>query len=72
MEVFGEQMASRDTTLRGKLKVAQKDLELILSLGRETKTSLPMSGTATQMVRLAIDKGLGENDITQFIRLYDD
>ena len=72
LEVFGEQMASRDPTLTGKLKVAQKDLELILSLGRETETSLPMSDTATQMVRLAIDKGLGENDITQFIRLYDD
>ena len=72
LEVFGEQMASRDTTLTGKLKVAQKDLELILSLGRDTATSLPMSGIATQMVRLAIDKGLGENDITQFIRIYDD
>ena len=72
LEVFGEQMASRDTTLTGKLKVAQKDLELILSLGRDTATSLPMSGIATQMVRLAIDKGLGENDITQFIRVYDD
>ena len=72
LEVFGEQMASRDTTLTGKLKVAQKDLDLILSLGRDTATSLPMSGIATQMVRLAIDKGLGENDITQFIRIYDD
>jgi 3-hydroxyisobutyrate dehydrogenase-like beta-hydroxyacid dehydrogenase len=72
LEVFGAQMASRDTTLTGKLKIAQKDLELILSLGRETGTSLPMSGTATQMVRLAIGKGLGENDITQFIQLYDD
>ena len=72
LEVFGEQMASRDATLTGKLKVAQKDLELILSLGRDTATSLPMSGIATQMVRLAIDKGLGENDITQFIRIYDD
>ena len=72
LEVFGEQMASRDTTLTGKLKVAQKDLELILSLGRDTATSLPMSGIATQMVRLAIDKGLGEDDITQFIRIYDD
>ena len=65
-------MASRDTTLTGKLKVAQKDLDLILSLGRDTATSLPMSGIATQMVRLAIDKGLGEDDITQFIRIYDD
>ena len=72
LEVFGEQMASRDATLTGKLKVAQKDLDLILSLGRDTATSLPMSGIATQMVRLAIDKGLGENDITQFIRIYDD
>ena len=72
LEVFGEQMASRDTTLTGKLKVAQKDLDLILSLGRDTATSLPMSGIATQMVRLAIDKGLGEDDITQFIRIYDD
>lgn len=72
LEVFGEQMASRDTALTGKLKVAQKDLDLILSLGRDTATSLPMSGIATQMVRLAIDKGLGENDITQFIRIYDD
>ncbi len=72
LEVFGEQMASRDTALTGKLKVAQKDLDLILSLGRDTATSLPMSGIATQMVRLAIDKGLGENDITQFIRVYDD
>ena len=72
LEVFGNQMASRDTTLTGKLKVAQKDLDLILSLGRDTATSLPMSGIATQMVRLAIDKGLGENDITQFIRIYDD
>ena len=72
LEVFGEQMASRDTTLTGKLKVAQKDLDLILSLGRDTATSLPMSGIATQMVRLAIDKGLGENDITQFISIYDD
>tara|TARA_B100000029_G_scaffold286270_1_gene280019 strand:- start:2551 stop:3432 length:882 start_codon:yes stop_codon:yes gene_type:complete len=72
LEVFGEQMASRDTTVTGKLKVAQKDLDLILSLGRDTATSLPMSGIATQMVRLAIDKGLGENDITQFIRIYDD
>ena len=72
LEVFGEQMASRDTALTGKLKVAQKDLDLILSLGRDTATSLPMSGIATQMVRLAIDKGLGEDDITQFIRIYDD
>ena len=72
LEVFGEQMASRDTTLTGKLKVAQKDLDLILSLGRDTATSLPMSGIATQMVRLAIDKGLGENDIIRFIRIYDD
>jgi len=72
LEVFGEQMASRDTALTGKLKVAQKDLDLILSLGRDTATSLPMSGIATQMVRLAIDKGLGENDITQFIRIYND
>ena len=24
------------------------------------------------MVRLAIDKGLGENDIIRFIRIYDD
>ena len=72
LEVFGVQMASRDTTLTGKLKVAQKDLDLILSLGRDTATSLPMSGIATQMVRLAIDRGLGEDDITQFIRIYDD
>ena len=72
LEVFGEQMASRDTALTGKLKVAQKDLDLILSLGRDTATSLPMSGIATQMVRLAIDKGLGEDDMTQFIRNYDD
>ena len=72
LEVFGEQMASRDATLTGKLKVAQKDLDLILSLGRDTATSLPMSGIATQMVRLAIDKGLGENDIIRFIRIYDD
>ena len=72
LEVFGEQMASRDAALTGKLKVAQKDLDLILSLGRDTATSLPMSGIATQMVRLAIDKGLGEDDITQFIRIYDD
>ena len=72
LEVFGEQMASRDTTLTGKLKVAQKDLDLILSLGRDTATSLPMSGIAIQMVGLAIDKGLEENDTIQFIRICDD
>jgi 3-hydroxyisobutyrate dehydrogenase len=71
LEVFGEKMASRDETVTGKLKVAKKDLDLILSLGEETNTSLPMSDTAARMIRLAIEKGLGEADITQLIQLYD-
>ena len=71
LEVFGEKMASRNETVTGKLKVAKKDLDLILSLGEETNTSLPMSDTAARMIRLAIEKGLGEADITQLIQLYD-
>ena len=71
LEVFGKKMASRDETVTGKLKVAKKDLDLILSLGEETNTSLPMSDTAARMIRLAIEKGLGEADITQLIQLYD-
>ena len=71
LEVFGGKMASRDETITGKLKVAKKDLDLILSLGEETNTSLPMSDTAARMIRLAIEKELGEADITQLIQLYD-
>ena len=71
LELFGERMARRDSEITGLLAVAQKDLDLIQALGKETSTALPMCGTATELVRLAIANGLGNSDITQFIKIYD-
>jgi 2-hydroxy-3-oxopropionate reductase len=71
LQLFGQRMARRDPELTGRLTIAQKDLDLIRAVGRETGTPLPMCGTATEVVRLAIARGLGDRDVSQFIRLYD-
>ena len=71
LELFGERMARRDSEITGLLAVAQKDLDLIQALGKETSTALPMCGTATELMRLAVANGLGNSDITQFIKIYD-
>ena len=39
--------------------------------GQEAAPPLPMCSTATELVRLAIANGLGDEDVSQFIRLYD-
>ena len=71
LQLFGERMARRDPEITGRLTIAQKDLDLIQAVGTETSTQLPMCSRATELVRLAIAKGLGDSDMTQFIRLYD-
>ena len=71
LQLFGERMARRDSEITGRLTIAQKDLDLIQTVGTETSTWLPMCSRATELVQLAIAKGLGDSDITQFIRVYD-
>ena len=71
LEVFGERMARRDHKVTGRLTVAQKDLNLILTAGKETSTKLPMCDTASQLVHLAVANGFGSQDIANLIRVYD-
>ena len=71
LQVFGPPMALRSTEITGRLAIAEKDLNLIRAAGQDTGTPLPMCSTATELVRLAIADGLGDGDVSQFIKLYD-
>ena len=71
LQAFGPRMAHRNTEITGRLSIAEKDLNLIRATGQEAATPLPMCSTATELVRLAIANGLGDEDVSQFIRLYD-
>ena len=71
LELFGERMAHRDRKVTGRLTVAQKDLNLILAVGKQTSTKLPMCDTSSQLVRLAVSNGFGNQDITSLIQVYD-
>ena len=71
LELFGKRMAHRDRKVTGRLTVAQKDLNLILAVGKQTSTKLPMCDTSSQLVRLAVSNGFGNQDITSLIQVYD-
>lgn len=71
LQVAGANAGRRDDTLTASISVQRKDLEILLALGAETGTPMPMTGAAAQLVRIAMARGLGETDASQLVRLYD-
>ena len=64
-------MAQRSDVLTVPLAVAIKDLDIIADAGRKAGVALPMCGIVTELCRLAAARGLGGEDNSQVVRIYD-
>lgn len=65
-------MASGDFTPTGHLRTIMKDLDLVLALGRATRTPMPMTALAAELHRMMMARGHAEADTTSVIALLRD
>ena len=64
-------MIERDFEPAATIKIMLKDLEMIGGLSRETGTSIPITKLVTELHRLLVAKGYGDQDNSAMIRIYD-
>jgi 3-hydroxyisobutyrate dehydrogenase-like beta-hydroxyacid dehydrogenase len=62
----------RDFTTNFSVKWLEKDMQLMLDSAAEQNVPAPITAVSTQMLRAAIAKGYGEDDICGSIRLLED
>ena len=71
LQDFMPRMIARDFEPAATLKIMLKDLEMIAGLSSETGTAMPITRLVSELHRLLIAKGLGDQDNSAMIRLYD-
>jgi 3-hydroxyisobutyrate dehydrogenase len=71
MQVAGAGMAAREPKWGAQIKTMLKDLDLVQDAGKALGASLPLTGVATELARLAVAKGMGEEDPALIIKVYD-
>jgi len=71
LEAMYPRMLARDFAPAGYARQVLKDLEMVQALAKELKVPAPMSGQATQLVRMLNAKGHGELDAIAVLKLFD-
>ena len=71
MRLFARPMIERDFTLRGRCKTMLKDLNIISQFAGATDSALPMTAIATELWRLHVAKGHGDEDSATVIKTFD-
>lgn len=71
MRLFARPMIERDFTLRGRCKTMLKDLNIINQFASATDSALPMAAVATELWRLHVAKGYGDEDSATVIKTFD-
>lgn len=64
-------MLETDPQCFSSVNLWSKDLSIVLDAGRSAGAHLPLSAAAAQMWNSAVGRGLGTQDDTTVIRLYD-
>ncbi|MDP6603355.1 MAG: NAD(P)-dependent oxidoreductase [Rhodospirillales bacterium] len=64
-------MLARDFSPRGQSKNLNKDLDIIRDVARAGGTSLPMTGLATELWRMHVARGYGDNDGVSIITMFE-
>ncbi len=72
MKFLVPKMATRNNTVTATLRTVLKDLDLICRQGTASGTPVPVSETTAGLVRKLVDRGDGDLDFSQFIRLHED
>jgi 3-hydroxyisobutyrate dehydrogenase-like beta-hydroxyacid dehydrogenase len=62
MDTKGDKMAAGEYSAQARLGQHLKDVDLILDLGQQTATPLPLSALHAQILRAGVAQGLGELD----------
>lgn len=71
LEAMYPRMLARDFAPAGYAHQVLKDLEMVQALAKELKVPAPMSGQATQLLRILNAKGHGELDAISVLKLFD-
>jgi 3-hydroxyisobutyrate dehydrogenase len=64
-------MLARDFSPRGQSKNLNKDLDIIRDVARANGTSLPITGLATELWRMHVGRGYGDNDGASIITMFE-
>ncbi|HEX9647585.1 MAG TPA: NAD(P)-dependent oxidoreductase [Alphaproteobacteria bacterium] len=70
LQQFFPKMVKGDFFVESHLRTMLKDLETVQALARETTTAMPMTGMATELHRLMIQRGFADRDGTALAMLY--
>jgi len=71
LQEYMPKMVARDFVPAGTVRVILKDLETVAELAQETGTAMPITKLVTELHRLLVAKGHGDEDNAALIRLYD-
>lgn len=69
LQTFGPRMTSRPSKIIGTVSTMLKDLDVVASQSQILKVPQPTVSAAHQTLRLAVANQLGDEDLSQFIRL---
>lgn len=72
LQQFFPKMVKGDFFVESHLRTMLKDLDTVQALARETTTAMPMTGMATELHRLIVQRGFADDDGTALARLYRD
>lgn len=67
---FGAKMARRDYTPTGRIDTMLKDLEAVQSFAAAHRLPLPLSGAVTELHRLMVAAGIGEEDSAAMMKQF--
>lgn len=71
LQIFVPRMTQAPGAAQATLDTMLKDLDTVAALARDQGTAMPVATAAGQSYRLASRQGLGAEDASQLIRLYD-
>lgn len=70
LQVFVPRMTSSDPVLSATVGTMLKDLNTIAALAAKSDTAMPVSAATQQLFRHASTRGLGQDDVSRIIKIY--
>jgi 2-hydroxy-3-oxopropionate reductase len=69
-QLFGGAVISEEPKKYAHIQTLLKDSEYIHNAAKTANSPIPLSSATTELIRMAINKGMGEQDITTLINLF--
>jgi 3-hydroxyisobutyrate dehydrogenase-like beta-hydroxyacid dehydrogenase len=70
LRIFLPRMTAHDNTVIGTPRMMLKDVTNLAALAAETGTPMPLASTVQQMLRLAVSLGVGDEDLSQIVKVF--